>query len=80
MHIRNKFIRKAIDALRQARRREQFGHRLEMRKHGRGKEVHSKLNKDALIKIVKKLKKVKHGRSNWATNLRRILKGRRKRH
>ena len=52
-HIRNKFTRKAIEALSQARRCEQFAHRLEMRRLGKGKDVHSKLNKDALFKIVK---------------------------
>ena len=55
-HIRNKHTRKALDALRQARRCQQYAYRLELRMKGKGKEIHDKLNKDALYKVVKEAK------------------------
>ena len=52
-HIRNKFTRTALDALRQARRCEQFAYRLELQNLGKGKPVHADLNRHALLNIVK---------------------------
>ena len=55
-HIRNMSTRKAVVALRQSRRCEEFAYRLELMMRGRGKEIHAQLNKDALYKIVKETK------------------------
>ena len=52
-HIRNKFTRKALDALKQARRCEQFAYRLELKTLGRAESVRADLNKIALLEIVK---------------------------
>ena len=59
-HIRNKFIRKAIEALRQARRCEQFAFRLELKTLGKGKAVHTELNKHAIFRIVKECGQEEH--------------------
>ena len=68
-HIRNKFTRKAIDCLRQARRCEQYAYRLELIMKGRGREAHAKLNKDALYKIVKESKEDEHWEVELASKL-----------
>ena len=59
-HIRNVHTRKTIDASRQARRCEHFAYRLSMKRLGKWKDVHTKLNKDALHKIVKEAAGVWH--------------------
>ena len=64
-HIRNKFTRKALGVLRQARRCEQYAYRLELKTLGRDKEVHGVLNKHALHRIVKEA----GGEEHWEVEL-----------
>ena len=52
-HLRNKWSRKALAALRQARRCELYAVRLEMFAKHEATEVHAKLNKDAIRGITK---------------------------
>ena len=68
-HIRNKFTRKAIECLRQARRCEQFAYRLDLKMKGKGKSVHDELNKHALYKIVKESKEEEHWEVELAEKL-----------